>query len=982
MSKKKAIIILLVAVLATFAGYLLFHQDNAEYVDAANKEDVRWAYELLSGSLTSAEVMYCDYLEYANEANGTGTYTAGEGETRTVDYKESTTYTVEAEKAGWYYISLAYQPLGSTLSDFSVDIQVNGEQAYYEMKTIALPLHWRDETKVFPVDGYGDQSAPKQVRIDDWRTTYLYNNTYSSDTPLLFPLKKGTNEITITNISSDGLGLGALTISTPDLGVPTYEEYLKENGTSKTDVITLGEEYHEINATSYVKKNSTQAILEYENNPALTPHDTRYKVLNALNWTEAGTEIEYEVTVEKAGWYKLAFHYKNEKKEFDAFETIKIDGKVPFEECLSYIFAPTGTTWTNEVLSAEDGTPYYFYLTEGTHTISMKAESEPVIQAWRYARLMSQHVSQFALEITKVSGSEIDKSRTWKMTNYIPEIPDYLKAYEILIQDIRYTLQEHSEKGINGALLADFDKAMQFIEEMAEYPDEIALYTADLTGRDNSVLVSLSNFTSEICRQDFTLDMIYVYGDEELPRARATVFGLVGNWFATLGNSFLTNKYSVEVEDDAEILTVWVNRAVTHVDLLQKLADTEFTPKTGIKVKVSIMPDANKLTLSAAADQTPDVALGLTSYMPFDLACRGALYDMTQFEDFWQVANRFVPGAFVPYVYNEGVYAIPETLDFHALVYRKDVFETLGLEVPDTWDDVIGLLPELQRYGMNFYHNISAGVGYKWFYQTTPLIFQNGGRLYTEDGLKAAIDEPNAVKGLQALGDLFIAYSLDTQVHSFFNSFRYSILPVGIMDSNEYILLKNGAPELDGQWALAAYPGTVQEDGSISRYYVANGTGGVIFGDTEQAEDAWEFLKWWTAHDTQVTYTYTLRSTYGKQFFWMPSNVEALQDAPIDQADKDIILEQVQWLRDVPRTPGQYLLERSISDIWNTMVLDGTSAQVAVDEKTIDINREIKKKMTELGFYDEEGNLLKKYVIHDIDWIREQMEKAGKETEE
>ena len=38
--------------------------------------------------------------------------------------------------------------------------------------------------------------------------------------------------------------------------------------------------------------------------------------------------------------------------------------------------------------------------------------------------------------------------------------------------------------------------------------------------------------------------------------------------------------------------------------------------------------------------------------------------------------------------------------------------------------------------------------------------------------------------------------------------------------------------------------------------------------------------------------------------------------------------------------------------------------------------------MTELGYYDEEGNLLKRYVIRDIDWIREQMEKAGKETEE
>ena len=89
-----------------------------------------------------------------------------------------------------------------------------------------------------------------------------------------------------------------------------------------------------------------------------------------------------------------------------------------------------------------------------------------------------------------------------------------------------------------------------------------------------------------------------------------------------------------------------------------------------------------------------------------------------------------------------------------------------------------------------------------------------------------------------------------------------------------------------------------------------------------------------------------------------------------------MIMDMVQWVRDVPRTPGQYLLERSISDIWNAMVLDGTSAQVAADEKCIDINREIRKKMKELGFYDENGNLLKTYVIRDVDWIQEQMDAA------
>ena len=104
MNIKKAIIILLAVAVLVGIGCLVFNGDNAEYVDAAKEEDVRWAYELLSGSLNSAEVMYCDYLEYATEKNGTGTYTANAGETTVIDYKESITYTVNAETDGWHRI--------------------------------------------------------------------------------------------------------------------------------------------------------------------------------------------------------------------------------------------------------------------------------------------------------------------------------------------------------------------------------------------------------------------------------------------------------------------------------------------------------------------------------------------------------------------------------------------------------------------------------------------------------------------------------------------------------------------------------------------------------------------------------------------------------------------------------------------------------------------------------------------------------------
>jgi len=473
--------------------------------------------------------------------------------------------------------------------------------------------------------------------------------------------------------------------------------------------------------------------------------------------------------------------------------------------------------------------------------------------------------------------------------------------------------------------------------------------------------------------------MIYVYGNKELPKAKANVLESTWNSTKTLVNSFISDKF--DTKNDQEVLNIWVNRAMTHVDLLQKMVDTEFTPKTGIKVKISVMPDQNKLTLAAAAGGTPDVALGLGSHIPFELASRGVLYDMTQFDDFWKIADRFVPGASVSYIYNEGVYAIPETLDFHAIVYRKDIFDSIGLTPPSTWQDVTDMLPTLQRYGMNFFHNISAGVGYKWYYQTTSLLFQNNGKLYTKDGLRTAIDQPDAVKGVQALGDLFIAYSLPKEVVSFFNSFRYGTLPIGIVTLNDYILIKNGAQELEGQWALSLYPGTEQEDGSINRWYIASETGGVIFKDTEKVNEAWEFLKWWTDYETQINYTYTLQSTYGKIFVWLSSNVEAVADSPFEQADKQIILEQIKWFRDMPRTPGQYLLERSISDIWNAMINDGTSAQVAIDEKVIEINREIRIKMKELGYYDEMGNLLRPYVIRDVDWIIEQIEKAKQEVE-
>ena len=131
------------------------------------------------------------------------------------------------------------------------------------------------------------------------------------------------------------------------------------------------------------------------------------------------------------------------------------------------------------------------------------------------------------------------------------------------------------------------------------------------------------------------------------------------------------------------------------------------------------------------------------------------------------------------------------------------------------------------------------------------------------------------------------------------------------------------------------------------------------------------------SEETQTNYSYTLQTTFGPEYVWLSANLDAVANSPLDDADKQVVLESAKWLRDVPRTPGQYMLERGLSDIWNRSVFDGVSTRVAIDRQVVTINREMEKKMIEFGFIDIEGNILKEFKVRDIDWIYKQLEEQG-----
>lgn len=48
------------------------------------------------------------------------------------------------------------------------------------------------------------------------------------------------------------------------------------------------------------------------------------------------------------------------------------------------------------------------------------------------------------------------------------------------------------------------------------------------------------------------------------------------------------------------------------------------------------------------------------------------------------------------------MYGLPESLSFSVLFYRRDILQELGLEIPQTWEDVASLSKSLAKSHMEF----------------------------------------------------------------------------------------------------------------------------------------------------------------------------------------------------------------------------------------------------------------------------------------
>lgn len=861
-----------------------------------------------------------------------------------------------------YYICFDYCSYDETVLPATMGLKLNGEYPFYEARNLSFESNWKDVEEV-NYDRYGNQIVSMPEKEISWQSKYVMDSSYRYTMPLMVSLEKGKNTIEL-ELSEGNLLLGSMKLVRP-FEVPAYEGAREANG----------DQLIEIQAEDFYGRNdsSIRGTCEYDVN--LSPYNVKNKVLNTINgdsFTDAGQTVTWQVNVEEAGDYYIAMNYcQDDKNDFPVFADIAVDNTIVNEAFKDYAF-PYVKDFTMMKLLGSDNNYLSVYLEKGTHTISLTLSAEPLRELFEKIEEVMNNINDLSLEVTRVAGTNKDRYRDFDLEAYIPDLGEKLKLWAKELDEMVETMSVYNPDVKEIGALSSIGIASNQLRSLAKKPNELIYRMAELATSTNSANQYLANEIDTLNKNNLSIDRVWLFqkdSEKELPK-KAGFLRSAMSQVSRFATSFMEQAYST-TNGDKEHLKVWVNRSRQYLEVMQKLIDEKFTPETGIEVDLSLMPDQNKLILANASGDSPDIATGLNYAQPFELGIRGALKDLTEFEDYKDVLSQFEEGLLVPATIKDGIYAIPETMNFWVLFYREDILEKLGIEVPDTLEEVKNILPELQMRGMNFYYPTAGMIAMKNFHGTTPLLFQNGANLYGDSILNNAITSEESVEGFKELTDLFTIYNLPKDIPSFYQHFRNGDLPIGIADITTYNQLLNAAPEIENSWKIAKVPGTVDEEsGEVVRYQCAGAEDIVMFESNEEREaKAWEFMKWWTSAEIQAEYGQMMQISYGDEYMWNTANTEAFQMLPWKSDDKEVILEQAEWIVEAPRVPGSYMVERELSNAYNSIVVDGKTLRTTLDDAAKNIDRETERKLEEFG-YLKDGEVVTEYETPTIETVR------------
>ncbi len=872
---------------------------------------------------------------------------------------------------------------------------------FYEARQVNFERVWKDATVLSVNSQNGNEKRPYQIETEQWQTVPVRDYMGYEAEPFKFYLEEGTHTIAFEAIK-EGMLVEYVELHQID-AAPTYAELLKQyesNGYQKVsgvgsvyvqaeglhapetyldaqkDIFLSSAVYNKyvnyidpIDTTSYdATKDPTYDILKSA--PTLYPiidrssstsvpyHHCkiRYNTIGADKWIKPNEWIEWTVDVEKAGLYAISFKARqNILSGMHSTRKLTINGVQPCAEVGNITFE-YGNDFFNCTLGDETNGTYYFYFNEGKNTIRLETTLGDLGALLDKAESSMTQLNAAYRQILMITSASPDVNRDYQLNIMVPDALAKLKAQQAALEALEQEFIDVFGLGAS-AQLSTIKSAILLLDKMNADHTKIAENFTSL----KDTIAAMGTWINEMSENPLELDYFVITTEENIkniPAASPDFFARfvheIRSFIASFTEDYDNIGGTVSV-DGKQPVKVWLETGAgltgsrDNATILKQIIDDMFTANTGVVVETRLVAGGSLLP-SVLSGIGPEVCLSRSATDAVNYAFRGAvmnLADETLFPDYKDVLlneERFAASATVPFTFGTQIFAIPETQDFSMTFYRTDILEELGLEPPETWDEVNNIIGHLQHKQMTFAMPVpvvgAVGSGEGTF---AMFLFQKGGQYYTDDRSSTDLDSDEALDAFKEWTAFYTQQDLPN-TYDFANRFRTGEVPIAIAGYSQYSQLAVFAPEIQGLWEFSLVPGTPKTDANGNPILDENGnqvidhscssgvSGCIMLGiDTsnpegvERAQRAWQFMSWWTGDEAQYRFGTEIESLLGAAARYQTANRKAMSKLPWDKKSMEMIQEQWKYVKAIPQVPGSYYTARNIEFAWKEVINDATA---------------------------------------------------------
>ena len=814
-----------------------------------------------------------------------------------------------------------------------------------------------------------------------------------------------------------------------EIGLPTYKDVLlgyKENGYTAPEngqMVVLEAEFPDLVSDSAVyptNDNTSSATFPSAPNAQL------YNVIGENSYNSLGQWAAYKFTVSDSGLYRIGMRYlQSTLQGMYICRTIKLSGghygladgtpSAPFLEAYDARFNYS-KEWQSEFIGDSKGNIFQFYFEEGVeYTVYFECSLGSLKSLIQRVETTLNSINSSYLRILQLTGSSPDEYRDYRFDDIMPDV---LRNLIIQAQELMEVKAELIALcGTNGSHVATLETIAILLGTMgSDYGDNIAANMSNL----KSYLGTLGTWINDSKKGTLIMDSISICpvntDKEELPEAEAGFFSSI--WFEI--SSFIYSFFidyeamglTVEPDENTTTVDVWLATGRDQSNIWRTMVDKTggFTDSTGYGVTLKLVTGGTLLP-SILAGKGPDIYMGLDSATVINYAIREAVVGISGNDKFLTdeqnevflneyyiykdgnetirsetpypnmepsfvsktfldaEADNYVPAATNTLELLGVTYGVPQEMTFAMMFYRMDVLAELGQEVPETWNQLLAILPTLQT------NNMQIGVSYILALEF--MMYQRGGSMWRyEDnelyaGAKIGLDSDVALESFDFVCRLYTDYSFPVSYDAS-NRFRTGEMPIVIGDYvGTYNTLTVYATEIEGLWEFCPLPGSetgeYDEEGReiINYNSLAGVSATVLLHGCEDINAAWAYLQWQTSADVQAEYGNKMVALIGPSAKYHAANKNAIKNLSWTASERAAIEDQMSNLSSIVNYPGSYIKDRYMKFAFLDAVNDGISPIDALSQYIDAINSEITRKREEFDLptleADEEPPIEKKF---------------------